>query len=194
MWDVSRHEVTVVRIVTLVLSLAFLVICTERSNGAAPPPASTPLAAQSASTIKVPVPQLRGHVNDYAGTLTEQQRADMESLLIKYEQETTHQLVVLTVPTLGAESIDSFSLRVANAWRLGRKDLDNGVLITVSPKDRKARIELGRGMNKYVSDAVAAEIMTSVMTPQFRAGDYAHGIGLGLERLMTECRAYKVRP
>jgi uncharacterized protein len=194
MRDVRPHEVTVVRIVTLLLSLAVLVICTEKSNGAAQPPASTPPTAQSASTIMVPVPRLRGHVNDYAGILTAQQRADIESRLTKYEQETTHQMVVLTVPTLGAESIESFSLRVANAWRLGRKDLDNGVLITVSPSDRKARIELGRGMNKYVSDTVAAEIMTSVMTPQFRTGDYAHGIELGVERLMTEFRAYRVRP
>jgi uncharacterized protein len=192
-WNVNRHEITVVRIVMLLLSL-FLVVCTDRSIAAAQPPALTPPTAQSASTLVAPVPQMRGHVNDYAGTLTEQQRADMELRLAKYEQETTHQVVVLTVSTLGTESIDSFSLRVANAWRLGRKDLDNGVLITVSPKDRKARIELGRGMSKYVSDAVAAEIMTSIMTPQFRTGDYALGIELGVERLMTECRAYKARP
>jgi uncharacterized protein len=199
MRDVSRHEITVMRVIALLLSLAFVVSCAERSNGAAQPTppiqnGTTSVATQPASAAKVPVPKLQGHVNDYAGILTEQQRTDMEGRLTKYEKETAHQMVVLTVPTLGVEPIKSFSLRVANAWRLGRKDLDNGVLITVSLKDHQARIELGRGMSKYVSDAVAAEIMDSVIVPQFRTGNYARGIELGVERLTMECRAYKVRP
>jgi uncharacterized protein len=83
---------------------------------------------------------------------------------------------------------------VANAWKIGRKDLDNGVLVTVAPNDRKARIELGYGMNRFVSDTTAQQILADSMVPQFRAGRFGHGIELGVERLMEVCRAYKVQP
>jgi uncharacterized protein len=185
--------------VRLLLSLTLLVSFIEPTQSVAQAVTAvtteqSPPAARIESRGLIPVPMLKGHVNDYAGILTEQQRADMEARLATYERETAHQIVVLTVPTLGGEQVESFSLRVANAWQLGRKDLDNGVLVTVSPSDRTARIELGRGMSLVVSDAVAMDIMVTVMTPEFRAGRYANGIQLGVERLMKECRAFKVKP
>ena len=131
-------------------------------------------------------------MNDYANVLTAQQRADLERRLGEYEAQTTHQIVVLTVPSLQGELIEAYSLRMANAWKLGRKDADNGVLLTVAPLDSKARIELGVGMSRFVSDATVARIMREAMIPHFRDRQFANGIEAGVERLMTECRAYKV--
>jgi hypothetical protein len=93
--------------------------------------------------ISADVPTLRGRVDDYAGLLQPQVREQLESRLARYEQETTHQIAILTVPSLHGESIEAFSRRVANTWALGRKGLDNGVLVTVAPTERSVRIELG---------------------------------------------------
>ena len=138
------------------------------------------------------IPQLEGRVNDYAGVLSVHERADLESTLAKYEKETTHQVAVLTVSSLHGETIEKFSLRVANAWHLGRKDLDNGVLITLAPNEREARIELGGGINRFVPDSTAKQILDETMIPEFRAGHLSEGLRLGVDRLLKECRAYKV--
>jgi uncharacterized protein len=152
----------------------------------APPPIE-----QHALRSEGDVPKLEGRVNDYAKILTSQEREALNATLAQYEIETTHQIVVLTVPSLDGEAIDTFSLRVANTWKLGRKGLDNGVLVTVAPTERRVRIELGIGMNRFVSDADAKRIIEETMAPEFRAGHFGKGITLGVERLMAECRAYK---
>ena len=138
------------------------------------------------------VPQLSGRVNDYANVLPAKDRAKLEKLLSDYETETSHQVAVLTVESLHGESIEDFSLRVANAWGLGRKGLDNGVLVTLAPEEHAVRIELGTGMNKYVSDAKAKRIIDETMIPAFQAGDIAGGLRRGIARLLDACRAYKV--
>ena len=142
-------------------------------------------------TYSSDIPQLEGRVNDYAGVLSVQERADLESTLAKYQDETTHQVAVLTVSSLHGETIEEFSLRVANAWKLGRKGLDNGVLITLAPNEREARIELGRGINRFVSDSTAKAILSETMIPAFRAGHFSEGLRLGVDRLLKECRAYQ---
>jgi uncharacterized protein len=111
---------------------------------------------------------------------------------LTYERETTHQVVVLTVKSLGGESIESVSLRVTNVWALGRKGLDNGVLVTLAPAEHQVRIKLGTGMNRYVSNAAAKAIIEETMLPTFRAGDIRRGLRRGVERLLEACRAYKV--
>lgn len=98
------------------------------------------------------VPRLTGRVNDYAGILSIDARQEFDGVLARCESETTHQSAVLTVSFLKDEPIEVFSLRVANAWRLGPKGLDNGVLVTIAPNERRMGIELGTGMNRYVSD------------------------------------------
>lgn len=138
------------------------------------------------------VPRLDGRVTDVSNVLTTQDREDLTKMLASYEQETQHQFAVLIIPTLSGESIDSFSLRVANAWKLGQKGLDNGVLVTLAMKERKVRIELGFGMERYISDEKAASIIKEEMTPAFRRGDFASGIKSGLLELMKEGRKYVV--
>src|SRR6185312_94062 len=83
------------------------------------------------------VPRLAGRVNDYAGVLPAEDRVELEKTLAAYELETTHQVAVLTVKSLSGESIESLSLRVSSAWRLGRKGFDNGVLVTLAPMEHK---------------------------------------------------------
>lgn len=139
------------------------------------------------------VPKLQGRVNDYAGLLQPQARQSLETSLATFERETTHQIVILTVSSLGGESIEAFSLRVAKSWALGRKGLDNGVLVTLVPAEHKTRIELGFGMNRYVSDADARKIIDEAMIPAFREGHYDIGLKRGIDRLFVECRAYRVQ-
>jgi uncharacterized protein len=184
-------EVRKMRAFALSLSLILSGLCIPApASGAAQPPLSIAPTPSAESAI----PRLSGHVNDYAGILTSQQRAALERRLSEYERETTHQIVVLTVSSLPNASIESFSLRVARAWKLGRKDFDNGVLVTVAPRDRKMRIEVGEGLSRFVSDSAAAKIIEESMVPDFRAGQFGKGIERGVERLMEECRAYKVNP
>jgi uncharacterized protein len=144
--------------------------------------------------ISADVPALRGRVNDYAGLLQPQVREQLEASLAHYEHETTHQIAILSVTSLHGESIETFSLRVAKNWALGRKGLDNGVLVTVAPTERSVRIELGTGMNRYVSDSDAKRIIDEVMVPEFRQGHYDVGLLRGIDRLFDACRRYKVPP
>ena len=137
------------------------------------------------------VPQLTGRVNDYAGILSVGARREIEDSLARYESETTHQIAVLTVTSLRDEPIEAFSLRVASTWGLGRKGLDNGVLVTIASNERRVRIELGNGMARFVSEAQASSVIDS-MTPLFRSGNFDGALRLGLGRLMGACRAYRV--
>jgi hypothetical protein len=105
---------------------------------------------------ELPVPPLRGRVNDLAGTLDPDVAARLEGRLADFERETTHQIAVLTIPSLEGEPIEPFALRVAEAWRLGQAGVDNGILLVVAPRDRRARIEVGYGLEGVVPDAIAA--------------------------------------
>jgi uncharacterized protein len=137
------------------------------------------------------VPVLKGRINDYANVLDEKLEASLESRLTAYEKETLHQIAVLTISSLGGETIEAVSLRVANTWGLGRKGLDNGVLLLVAPSERQVRIEVGKQMGVYVSDVQAGHIIAD-MTAQFKKGDLGAGVELGVAQLMKACRAYKI--
>lgn len=167
-------------------ALAIALLAGSCSQG--PPPDPAP-ATQTATGW---VPALEGRVTDLTGTLAAPDRERLEAMLARYEDETTHQLAILLVPTLSGEAIEDFSLRVANAWGLGRKDVDNGILVTLSMGDRQARIELGYGMNRYISNEAAKAIIDQYMTPAFGRGDYVGGLEAGLNPLMNEGRRFVV--
>jgi uncharacterized protein len=152
---------------------------------------ATALLLLGSAKIPAPVPTFSGHINDYAGVLSPSARVEFEDLLTGYEKETSHQIGVLTVTSLNGEAIETFSLRVAKAWGLGRKGFDNGVLMTIAPNDRRIRIELGTGMHRYVSNAEAQAVIDS-MLPQMRAKDFDGAVRLGLGRLTDMCRAFRV--
>lgn len=139
-------------------------------------------------------PPLEGRITDLANLLSVIDRDRLTHMLASYEEETSHQLAVLVIPTLSGESIESYSLRVAKAWGLGQKDLNNGILITLAMKEKKVRIELGLGMEKYITNATVQAIISNAMVPAFRKGDYAGGLQAGLEQVMKEGRRFVVGP
>jgi uncharacterized protein len=127
------------------------------------------------------VPPLRGRVNDYAGVMSQDQVRTLESQLAQFEQETGHQIAVLTVPTLAGEDIEGFSIRVAESWKIGKKGFDNGVILLVAVKDRKLRLEVGYGLEGVLPDAIADRIIRDYIVPRFRAQDYAGGVIAGID-------------
>lgn len=157
-------------------------------------PADNPVEATTTDVAGPWVPPLEGRVTDLADVLSPAERDRLERMLAGYEEETSHQIAVLLVSTLAGEDIDAFSLRVANTWGLGQKGIDNGVLVTLAMKERAVRIELGFGMEKYISNETAKSIIDGVMLPAFRKGDYAGGLEAGLEQLMGLGRRFVVPP
>jgi uncharacterized protein len=136
-------------------------------------------------------PRLEGWVTDLANVLSADQRQRLATKLAEYEKQTSHQIVVLTVPTLAGERIESFSLRVANAAGIGQRGVDNGVLVALAMKERAVRIELGYGFERHVSNDRARQIIAT-MTPAFRNADYFGGLERGLDALMADGRRFVV--
>ena len=114
------------------------------------------------------VPPLRGRINDYAALLPGDRAQALESRLAAFEKETGHQVAVLTVPGLEGDSLEDFSIRVAEAWKIGKKGFDNGAILLVAQKDRKLRIEVGYGLEGVLPDAIANRIVQEVIVPRFR--------------------------
>ena len=130
------------------------------------------------------VPPLRGRVNDYAKLLSQERALALEAQLEKFEQETGHQIAVLTIPSLEGDSLEDFSIRVAETWKIGKKGFDNGAILLVARDDRKLRIEVGYGLEGVLPDAIASRIIREVITPRFRSGDYAGGIEAGVDSIL----------
>ncbi len=138
------------------------------------------------------MPALRAHVNDLAGVLPAERAQRLEQMLTQFETETSHQIAVLTVPTTDGEPIESFALRVAEAWKLGRKGADNGILLIVATQDRRARIEVGYGLEGVVPDIVGKRVIEDVMAPRFRANDMPGGIDAAADALMRAARGEQI--
>lgn len=149
--------------------------------------ASLPVAAAA----ELPVPSLRGRVNDLAQVLDAATAARLERSLADFEAETSHQIAVLTVPSLAGEPIETFAFRVAESWRLGHEGADDGILLVVAPNDRRARIEVGYGLEGAVPDAIARRIIAEAMAPSFQRGDFAAGIEAGVAALIEAARHEK---
>lgn len=131
------------------------------------------------------VPSLSGRVVDDASILEPAARDHLTAALEAHERATGVQIVVLTTPTLAGEPIEAFAARVFAAWKLGQKGKDNGVLVIVVPHDRKMRIEVGYGLEATLPDAVAGHIISEVMTPRFKAGDYDLGVSDGVNAIIA---------
>lgn len=131
----------------------------------------------------VPIPALSARVTDAAGLLSAEERQGLEQRLARIETEHGAQLAVLIVPTIAPESIEAYSLRVVEAWRLGRRGVDDGVLILVVVKERGLRIEVGRGLEGAIPDAVAKRLIAEVIAPRFAERDYVGGLTSGIERI-----------
>lgn len=130
-----------------------------------------------------PVPVLTQHVTDQTGTLTSAQVAELEAQLVALEQRKGSQLVVLIVATTGSEALENYSLAVAEKNKLGRSKVDDGLLLLIAKNDRKARIEVGYGLEGAVPDALASRVIREYLTPKFRQGDFFGGIQDSLQAL-----------
>jgi len=133
-------------------------------------------ATESFGTDLQPIPPLTARVTDTTGTLDASQKQTLETSLATLEQRKGAQLAVLIVPTVKPEEIEQYSIRVVDAWKLGRKSVDDGVLLIVAKNDHRVRIEVGRGLEGAIPDAANARIIREYITPKFRAGDFFGGI------------------
>ncbi len=143
------------------------------------------LLAVPTSAAQLEVPYLAGRVNDTAGMLSLATVQSIEAQLKTHEDSTSNQVVVLTIASLGDESIEEFSIRVAETWKLGQKGKDNGVLLLVARDDRKVRIEVGRGLEGDLTDALCSRIIRNEIVPQFKAGEYDRGVQAGVDALLA---------
>lgn len=130
------------------------------------------------------LPRLTGRVVDEAALLSPGTRAELSSRLASLEKATGHQLVILTVRSLNGQTIEDFGLRVGRTWGIGRRGIDDGVLLIVAPTERKVRIEVGYGLEKRLNDPLCAKIIRERITPQFARGDMSAGIVAGTDAII----------
>ena len=133
---------------------------------------------------QVAVPQLTARVTDLTGTLTKEQTASLERMLQSFEARKGSQIAVLMVPTTAPEAIEQYALRVAERWKIGRKNVDDGALLVVAKNDRALRIEVGYGLEGALNDATASRIIREAIAPRFREGDFYGGINAGVDRML----------
>jgi len=131
------------------------------------------------------IPALSARVTDLAGTLTAAERQALEDKLAAWEKATGHQLVVLSVPSTQPEPIEAYSIRVADAWKIGRKGNDNGALFLIAKNDKKMRIEVGYGLEGSLTDATARRIIAETVAPFFRQTQFAAGINAGVDQIIA---------
>lgn len=132
----------------------------------------------------LPVPALSGRVVDQTGTLSAAQSAALDAKLAAFESRSGPQIVVLLVPGTAPEDITSYAQRVADAWKIGRRDVGDGVLLVVAKGERKVRIEVAKSLEGAIPDLAARQIIDSAVRPAFRADDYAGGLNAAVDRLM----------
>jgi uncharacterized protein len=138
----------------------------------------------SGLALATDVPPLRAHVNDYAQLLSADRAAALEARLADYEQRTKHQFALLSVASLSGDTLEGFSMRVAERWKLGHKGKDDGLILLVVPSEHKMRIEVGYGLEGVIPDAIAARVIREVLAPAFRRGDFAGGVDAAFGALM----------
>jgi uncharacterized protein len=132
----------------------------------------------------VGVPELSRRVTDLTATLSAEQIAALENKLAAFEAKKGSQIAVLIVPTTQPKDIAEFGIEVADLWQIGRKGVDDGVILIVAKDDRKLRLEVGYGLEGVIPDAVAKRVISETIIPYFKNGDYAGGIDAGVTQLI----------
>src|SRR6476659_352449 len=140
----------------------------------------------------VAVPPLSGRVVDQTGTLSAGDIASLTQALKDLETRKGSQVAVLIVPTTDGEAIEQYALRVAEAWKIGRKKIDDGALLVIAKNDRRLRIEVGYGLEGALTDATSKRIIDEDITPKFKAGDFAGGVTAGVNRMIRVINGEKL--
>jgi uncharacterized protein len=147
-----------------------------------------------AARADVPVPPLKARVTDLTGTLNAQQKGDLESRIAAFESRRGSQIAVLLLPTTKPEEIEQYSIRVAEAWKIGRKKVDDGLILIVAKDDRRLRIEVGYGLEGVIPDSLAKRVIDERITPRFRDGDFYGGVRDGVDQLIRLAEGEKLPP
>ncbi|MCX7727448.1 MAG: TPM domain-containing protein [Chitinispirillaceae bacterium] len=137
----------------------------------------------SAFPFNIPEKPL-ARVNDYAKIFSSDFTFRLESLLHSFEIKSGNQIVVVTIPSLDGEEIESFAIKLAEKWKIGKKELDNGIIILVALQERKIRIEVGYGLEDKLTDAISSVIITKYIVPFFKNGDFEGGIESGIQKII----------
>jgi len=136
-----------------------------------------------------------GRVTDRTGTLTRDQIQALEKKLSAFEKETTNQIAVLLIPSLEGDSLEDYSIRLAEKWKIGQQGRNNGVILLIVKNDRKVRIEVGYGMEGALPDALAGTIIRNEIAPRFKAGKFFQGIEAGINSVIAATKGeYKASP
>ncbi|WP_122874350.1 TPM domain-containing protein [Campylobacter showae] len=130
-------------------------------------------------------PALTGRVVDQAGILSTAVKEELESALAAHENNTTNQVVIVTIKTLGGANISDYSLKLGRYWGIGQKDKNNGVLLVVAPNDRRVRIEVGYGLEGTITDSFCEAIIDNYIVPEFKKGDIEGGIKIGTQKILA---------
>ena len=136
----------------------------------------------------LPVPPLSGRVIDQTATLTDAQRAALDGKLAALEEQTGTQLVVLIVPTTQPEDIAAYAQRVGDQWKIGRRDVGDGLIIVVAKNDRRVRLEVAKTLEGAIPDLANKRIISEQITPAFKAGDYAGGLNAAVDKLAARIK------
>lgn len=141
-----------------------------------------PAAAQQAGLQ--PIPAYASRVVDTIGLLQPDERARLEQKLQAFEERKGSQVAVLIVDTTQPEEIEQYSIRVADAWKPGRKGVDDGAILVIAKQDRRMRVEVGRGLEGALTDLVSRRVIDETVRPAFRAGEFAAGVEAGVDRMI----------
>lgn len=133
---------------------------------------------------QVAIPELSRRVTDLTATLSGEQVAALENKLAAFETQKGSQIAVLIVPTTRPEDIAQFGIRVADQWKIGRRKIDDGVILIVAKNDRTVRLEVGYGLEGAIPDAIAKRVIADTITPYFKTGDFYGGIDAGVQQVM----------
>jgi uncharacterized protein len=142
------------------------------------------LLAACLAAADIAIPPLKARVTDLTSTLSPAEKVQLEQKLADLEALKGSQVAVLILPSTQPETIEQYSIRVADAWKLGRKGVDDGALLVVAKQDRAVRIEVGYGLEGVLPDAIAKRIVEETIIPQFRQGNFAAGINAGTDQII----------
>lgn len=146
------------------------------------------------SIADVVVPALKSRITDLTATLTPHEVNQLDQKLAAFEKNKGSQIAILIVPTTQPESIEQYSMRVAETWKLGRKGIDDGVLLLIAKNDRSLRLEVGYGLEGALPDAIAKRIIAEIITPHFKQGHFAEGITAGTDAILAVIKGEPLPP
>lgn len=141
--------------------------------------------ASTGTLADVAIPPFKSYITDLTGTLTKIEATKLEQQLASFEAKKGSQIAVLIIPTTQPETIEQYSIRVVEAWKLGRKGIDDGVLLLVARNDRTLRIETGYGLEGALPDAIARRIIDEGITPEFKRGNFFGGLQTGIRQIIS---------